>query len=174
MQIQIMLLLTHSEVITANEGIVQQLIAGSSERKERPINFLEGELEEVVKRLFSPFFMDYQIVFEQPELILQAVKHDQHYFIADMEQITVQNQQLRVSRRFDRVKYEFADKMYEEYIFINGRNMNISFVSREVVTRLTKYPFSCMVSLNRLLFEDEINEITPDIVGYDRGLKINH
>jgi len=71
-----------------------------------------------------------------------------------MEQLTIQNQPLKVNRRFDRLKYEFVEEMYEEYIFINGKNMNISSVSKEVITKLTKYPFNCLVSLNRLLFED--------------------
>jgi len=61
-----------------------------------------------------------------------------------MEQLTIQNQPLKVNRRFDRLKYEFVEEMYEEYIFINGKN----------ITKLTKYPFNCLVSLNRLLFED--------------------
>ena len=36
--------------------------------------FIEEEFEEVVKRIFQPFFMDYQVILNRPEMILSPTK----------------------------------------------------------------------------------------------------
>lgn len=62
-QIQILLLLNHSEVITINEDILKQIKDGVDLKGGKPKNFLEGEFELVVKSLLHPFFLDYVFAF---------------------------------------------------------------------------------------------------------------
>jgi hypothetical protein len=35
-------------------------------------------------------------------------------------------------------------------------------------------PFSCAMVVNRLLFEEDIVGITPELVGYDRTISVNN
>lgn len=43
------------------------------------------------------------------------------------------------------------------------------------MSEIVPKPFDCDIVVNRLLFEDEINWINPEIAGYDRSFKIeNH
>ena len=67
--------------------------------------FIEEEFEEVVKRIFQPFFMDYQVILDRPEIILSPTKEYPHYFIAQSDRVEVTNKQVNHNKRFERTEY---------------------------------------------------------------------
>jgi len=57
---------------------------------------------------------------------------------------------------------------------INILNIELESVNGKYRTQMVRNPFSCAMVVNRLLFEEDIVGITPELVGYDRTISITN
>lgn len=111
-QIQILMLLNDSEMITVNEDILKQLLTNENNIVEKPKAFLEETFETVIKKYFNPYFLDLYIVLDKPIVILSPTKHSSHYFSAKFDQVVLTNRQHKSFRRFNHVRYDFKSSIY--------------------------------------------------------------
>lgn len=96
--IQIILLLTNPDMVVANENLLSQLERNMAV-SERPI-LVWGKYEEIAKRLISPFFGDMYITLEKPQVFIKAEPASDIYFLANVAQVTISNNNVKNEKRF--------------------------------------------------------------------------
>ena len=100
-QIQILLLLSDSEMLTVNEDILQQLLVNDHKVVEKPKAFLENTFEAVLKKYLNPYFLDLHIVLDKPIIVLSPTKSFSQYFLVNFDELLLTNRQYKSDGRFN-------------------------------------------------------------------------
>ena len=74
---------------------------------------MDAEFEEIVKKFFHPFFVDYEIVLDNPEVIFEPTKNYHQSFRVGSSKLIIKNRQQKSEDRFKKTAYQFKDKLYE-------------------------------------------------------------
>lgn len=103
------------------------------EVSERPV-LVWGKYEEIAKRLISPFFGDMYITLQQPQVFIKAEPSSSVYFLANVAEVVLSNNNVRNDKRFrrkgtvDEAYTRLMGFIWEENTVIQAKDIELKIV----------------------------------------------